>query len=105
MQTIITEYKAQSCIRCSGKGFLSSFQYHKGGECFRCGATGVDPAMKEVSRDMTDAEIIAALETVGFPIIRTAAEPTGESFLDMLFPFKEITADEIAGARLLLAAV
>jgi len=105
MQTTITEYKNRTCSRCAGKGVLPSYQHNKGGECFRCGATGVDPTMQETSREMTGAEIIAALATAGFPVIRTAAEPTGETWLDALFPFKEFTADEIAVARQLLTAI
>ena len=104
MQTVITEYKARNCTKCGGKGFLSSFQYNKGGECFRCGASGTDPIMVEVSRKMTDSEVVAALEVAGFPIIRTAAEPTG-TFLDELFPFAAMTADEMTGARMMLAAL
>lgn len=31
----------RDCTRCAGRGYLPQFQYHKGGECFACGATGV----------------------------------------------------------------
>jgi alkylhydroperoxidase family enzyme len=34
---------AHDCPRCAGRGYLPQFQYHKGGECFACGATGVAP--------------------------------------------------------------
>jgi uncharacterized protein with PIN domain len=29
------------CPKCAGAGYLSQFAYHKGGECFACGGTGV----------------------------------------------------------------
>ena len=32
---------AARCPRCMGAGFLSQFQYFKGGECFACGGSGV----------------------------------------------------------------
>jgi hypothetical protein len=32
---------AHDCTRCAGRGYLTQFQYYKGGECFACGATGV----------------------------------------------------------------
>ena len=59
--TTVTELKSRSCIKCGGHGFLSAFQHRKGGECFRCGASGTDPVMVEMTRDMTDEEVLAAL--------------------------------------------
>lgn len=105
MKTTATEYKARFCGKCGGAGVLSGYQYHKGGVCFRCGGTGNDPQMIEVERDLTDAEVIAALETAGFPIMRTMAAPTGDEMLDLLFPLEAITAAEMTGARMMLAAI
>lgn len=33
--------EANRCPKCSGSGYLSAFAYHKCGECFTCGGTGV----------------------------------------------------------------
>jgi hypothetical protein len=107
MQTTITEFTARPCTRCAGSRFISQFQHRKGGECFRCGASGIDPQMIETTRDMTDAEVLAALADAGFPVMFTERAETG-NFLTDLFP----TADEMtahaatmAGARLVLAAI
>ena len=35
------EAAANACPKCGGAGYLSQFAYHKGGECFACGGTGV----------------------------------------------------------------
>lgn len=35
------EAAANACPKCGGAGYLSQFAYHKGGECFQCGGTGV----------------------------------------------------------------
>lgn len=105
MQTTVTDYKPRTCGKCGGSGTLSSYQHHKGGVCFRCAGTGNDPQMIAVEREMTNAEVISALETAGFPIMRTMSAPTGDEVLDLLFPLEEITPDAMTGARMMLAAI
>ena len=106
--TTITEFKARSCTKCGGHGFLSAFQHRKGGECFRCGASGVDPQMVEVTREMTDAEVLAALASIGLPVvmIETQRAETGDYLADLFLTEAEVANREAAmiGARAALAA-
>jgi len=95
--TTIVEYKARPCIKCGGAGFLSCFQYIKGGECFRCGASGEDPVMTAVEREMNYAELCVALAERGFPVVRVE---TGDYMLDLF-----ASEQEIQGARIMLAAL
>lgn len=98
------------CSRCAGSGRIAQFQHRNGGECFRCGATGVDPVMKVVDREMTDAEVIAALAKFGFEVMLTEREVGDVSADDYLALF--LTDEEVAeraqamqGARMMLAAI
>lgn len=95
--TIISEYKAMPCSRCGGAGRIAQFQHRNGGECFRCGATGVDPVMKEISREMTVEEIIAVFP---FDIVDVSAPVVAESedYLDVLFNHGGPTRAEVDAA-------
>jgi len=107
MNTTVTEYTARPCSRCSGAGRIAAFQHRNGGECFRCGATGVDPTMIETTREMTDAEVIAALDARGFKIVDVSpARPvTGDYLTDLFMTDEEVEAKTaiMAMARSLLA--
>jgi hypothetical protein len=109
METSITEYANRPCTRCGGSGRIAAFQHRNGGECFRCGATGVDPTMTETTREMTDAEVIAALDARGFTIVNLtpARATTGDFLIDLFATDDEIAAVSAAMtmARALLASV
>jgi hypothetical protein len=107
MQTTITEYESRPCSKCGGAGFLSAFQYRKGGECFRCGASGKDPVMRPVVREMTDAEVLDALAQAGFPVLWTERPDTGDWMQDLFLSDEEASqrAAAMQGARLFLAAL
>lgn len=105
--TTITEFQAMPCSRCAGSGRIAQFQHRNGGECFRCGATGIDPVMKSVERDMTDDEVISALAKFGFEVMLTEREVDENDFSSLF-----LTDDEVAernqamqGARMMLAAL
>lgn len=105
--TQITEFTARTCIKCGGAGRISSFQYIKGGECFRCGGSGNDPVMIETTRDMTDDEVIAALAAAGFPVLFVERAETGDYLKDLFLSEAEQAEQEAAmqGARMMLAAL
>lgn len=104
MNLTITKFRSIPCSKCGGRGFLPQFQYHKSGECFRCGTSGFDPVMLPTTRDMTDEEVVAALEFAGFPIVSTE-EPAG--FMGIMLSEAQVAAqaEAMIGARLLLAAI
>jgi ribosomal protein S27AE len=106
--TTVTEYTARTCSRCGGAGRIAAFQHRNGGECFRCGATGIDPKMIETTREMTDAEVISALNAHGFAIVDfTPARPvTGDYLTDLFMNDEQVEAEKtvMTMARLLLAA-
>lgn len=96
--TTVTEFVAMPCSRCAGQGRIAQFQHRNGGECFRCGATGIDPQMREVERNMTMEEIIAAFP---FEIINlTPAKEFGADvdFMDELFNHGGPTRGEMDAA-------
>jgi len=97
MQTTVTEYVARPCCKCGGAKFLSAFQHIKGGECFRCGATGEDPVMASIERPMTYAELCAVSEAQGFPVVRPE---TGDWLVDLF-----ASPEEIEGLRQFVAAL
>ena len=104
--TTVTEYTARLCSRCGGAGRIAAFQHRNGGECFRCGATGVDPKMIETTREMTDAEVIAALDARGFVIVdfTPARSDTGDYLTDLFMNDEQVEAEKtvMTMARLLL---
>ena len=108
MQTTISEFTARPCSRCGGAGRIAAFQHRNGGECFRCGATGIDPVMTETTREMTDAEVVAALDARGFAVINLtpARVETGDFLVDLFATDGEIEASKatMTMARALLAA-
>ena len=107
-QTTVTEFFARPCSRCGGAGFISAFQHRKGGECFRCGASGRDPVMVEKTRPMTDDEVVAALAGFGFEVVNLTARPeTGDFLTDLFLTDEEAAAQSLAmtGARALLSAI
>lgn len=95
--TTVVEYVERPCAKCGGMKYFSVFQHNKGGECFRCGATGIDPVMTPVERPMRYDEICAALAAHGVVIERFE---TGDYLIDLF-----VTDAEIEGARMLLAAM
>jgi hypothetical protein len=95
--TTVVEYVERPCCRCMGMKYFAVFQHMKGGECFRCGATGVDPIMEAVERPMDYAELCAALAARGIEVVRPW---TGDYLVDLFVP-----DEEIEGARQLLAAL
>ena len=107
MQTTITELNAKPCTRCGGAGFISCFQHRKGGECFRCGASGRDPVMTASTRDMTDDEVLVALAAVGLPVMFAERPETGDFLADLFMAPDEVAAHAaiMAGARAALAAI
>lgn len=107
MTTTITEYSRRHCSRCGGEGRISAFQHRKGGECFRCGGSGLDPVMVETTRAMTDEEVLAALAAAGFPVIFAERPATGDFLADLFLSPDELAerAAVMAGARAFLAAL
>ena len=102
----ISELVSRPCIKCVGLGFLSAFQHYKGGECFRCGASGNDPVMKEVIREATDDEVVAEMNAYGFDVIFNEPEANPEAdWLEALFGSEEYQrerAEAMNGARVAL---
>lgn len=103
--TTISEFKTMPCTKCGGSGRIAQFQHRNGGECFRCGATGHDPVMVEVSRDMTDEEVIAQLEAFGFTVDMPCAQADG--FMGLFLTDEQVETQNavMAGARAALAAI
>lgn len=103
--TTVTEFKAMPCSRCAGSGRIAQFQHRNGGECFRCGATGVDPVMQAVERDMTDTEVFAALAAQGFEVLPFSEEPEG--MMGLFLSDEQVARKAYAaeGARMMLAAI
>ena len=110
--TTVTEFKTMPCTRCAGSGRIAQFQHRNGGECFRCGATGVDPVMHAVEREMSDAEVVASLANFGFEVMLTEREVSmdevsGDDYLALFLTDDEVAAKAQAmqGARMMLAAI
>jgi hypothetical protein len=105
--TTITEYKTRPCTKCGGAGFLSAFQHRKGGECFRCGASGNDPQMIEIVREMTDEEVIAELAKKGFTVMFAERQNSGDWMNDLFLSDEEVEEQKqvMIGARMMLAAI
>jgi hypothetical protein len=108
--TTITELQAMPCSRCAGSCRISQFQHRSGGECFRCGATGVDPVMKAVERDMTDEEVISTLAKFGFDVMfaeREAGYASEDDYLALFLTDEEVAerAQAMQGARMMLEAL
>ena len=103
--TTVTEFKAMPCSRCAGSGRIAQFQHRNGGECFRCGATGIDPVMQAIERDMTDAEVITALAQFGFDVIAFDEEPEGMMGLFLSDEQVARKASAAEGARMMLASI
>ena len=101
--TTITEYTNIPCTRCSGSGRIACFQHKNGGECFRCGATGIDPQMKADERDMTDSEVVSSLASFGFDVQEFDEKPEGE--FGLFLSESQVARRDAAmlGARMLLA--
>jgi hypothetical protein len=104
MNLTITELRSIPCTKCSGRGRIPQFAHRNGGECFRCGATSIDPVMVATTRDMTDDEVVSALDMAGFPIIVPAA---ADGFLGLFMSDAQIDArvTMMSGARSFLAAL
>lgn len=105
MKTTKTVSSPKSCGKCSGYGYISSFQHVKGGECFQCQGTGKHGLnTKEI--EMSDEEVLAKLESIGFTLELPEAlkTPEGADWLLHMFENKcpRIAALEVA--RNLLAA-
>jgi ribosomal protein S27AE len=107
MQTTITEFHNRPCSRCGGARFISQFMHRNGGECFRCGTTGFDPQMVAVTREMTDEEVLTALETAGFPVVFTDHPLEFNTVEDLFLSDAQVAArvEVMAGARAFLAAL
>lgn len=105
--TTVTEFQAMPCSRCAGSGRIAQFQHRNGGECFRCGATGIDPVMKAVERDMTDEEVVAALAKFGFEVMLAEREVDMNDFSSLFLTDEEVAsqAQAMKGARMMLAAI
>lgn len=110
--TTITEFKTMPCSRCAGSGRIAQFQHRNGGECFRCGATGIDPVMKAVEREMTDDEVIEALAKFGFEVQLNEREVKMDEVSEDDYFALFMTEEEVAaraqamqGARMMLAAI
>lgn len=84
----------------------AQFQHRNGGECFRCGATGIDPVMKAVEREMTDDEVIDALEKFGFEV-QPFDEDGEDGFMGLFLSDEQVARRDEAmqGARMMLAAI
>lgn len=104
MNLTITEFRSIPCTKCSGTGRIPQFSHRNGGECFRCGATAIDPVMLSTTRELSDEEVVAALEMAGFPIVSTEAP---EGFMGIMLSDAQVAAqaEAMIGARLLLAAI
>ena len=103
MKTTITEYKKTTCHKCGGDGRLSHYGHVKGGECFACSGTGIGYG-ETFEREMTDSEVLNALEISGFPVVFAEFEKTGDWLVD-LFQQSKNHAEVMKGARLMLAAI
>lgn len=71
---IIEKKITTNCPRCAGRGYISQFQHHKGGECFQCkGEKSIFVKMEYTSyeREMSYGEMVATLKAAGFDYIKT----------------------------------
>lgn len=105
MKTTKTVSSPKRCGKCSGQGRLSAFQHIKGGECFQCSGTGFSGVTsKEV--EMTDAEVLAKLESIGFilELPETLKAPEDSDWLLFMFENECPRRAALEVARKLLAA-
>ena len=107
MKTTITTSSTiyKPCPKCHGNGHIRGYEHIANGLCFRCSGEKFEKKEVMIEREMTDDEIIKALDDKGFIVLQKTYDDylaEGIDAFEALFKFSEESAEAMKGAKLLL---